>query len=164
MSTVSFFDLGFLARFLEGQQRRATRVGPVLKVYIDFLCAGAEEMDGFLTCGFDEGHKRRFLTVAYQLSRVSVRLREKEFQKIMTDITDAIREEIEHDGCAVSDMICAADAIEKGKELIFYLVEGMNQRIQSARDQMVSMGFCEFRGRNADAIFRNLIPFNPDAL
>ena len=166
MPTFGLIDPSLLTRSLEKHQRRTIRVKPVMTTYLDFLCtvSGEEEINSFLTGELDEGHKRRFLTVAYQLSRVSARSREKKFQEIMADIKEAIEEEVRHDGAAVMNMVCDADAIEKGKELILHMAEGIDQRIQSARDQMVSMGFCEFRGRNADAIFRNLIPYNPNAL
>ncbi len=168
-STLSCIDFSFFVKCLEKRQRREARIKPVLTTYLDLLCTSStgaaeeEELNSFFN-RLDEGHKRRFLTVAYQLSRVPACSREEKFQEIMADINDAIKEEIRHDGAAVANMIGAADAIEKGKELILYLAEGIDRRIQSAKDQMVSMGFCEFRGKNADAIFRNLIPYNPDAL
>ncbi len=166
MSTFGLIDPSFLVKCLEKRERRMARIKPVMTTYLDFLCTVAEEgeVNGFLISKLDEGHKRRFLTVAYQLSRVPAHLREERFQEIMTDIQGAIEEEIRHDGGAVMNMIDAADAIEKGRALILYLAEGMDQRIQASRDQMVSMGFCEFRGKNADAIFRNLIPYDPDGL
>lgn len=165
-TTFGLINPNSLIKLLERQQKRAARIRPITIVFLDFLCtvAGEEEINTFLTGPIGEDHKRRFLTVAYQLSRVPTCSREEKFQEIMADAADAIDEEVRHDGGAVMNMVFAADAIKKGKELIFLLAEGIDRRIQSAGDQMISVGFCKPRRINADAIFRNLIPHNPDAL
>ncbi len=160
---VDFQDFQSIMDAQSAYLARQVRLEPLREAYVEFLCGDdniPETYVVYLKSGFGENNRRRFLTVAYQLSKVEARERGQRFEEILSNIDGAIQEEVDRDGPDVMNMAGVAHAIRENKELIFSLAGTIVPRIQAAKIQMAWNGFSEFQTSEPDAIFKELVPYS----
>ena len=144
---------------MQEYERQEQQRASALSVYLPVLMQGQTiPYTRYLATGFPEDNTRRIATLAMQLSKVSKERRGKTLSRILKDISDAIDEEIHHDGPNVMNMVGVFNTIKEKSRFIYSLAETIPLRLKPAREALLSAGFNEYKNLTAEKTFIQIVP------